>query len=63
MPVGRPRKSESARRRKEFVGLLAAGVDPLTAAQVSGHSAEKALKTLAELGFVLTVLEPEKIAA
>lgn len=60
---GRPRNSEITRRRKEFIRLLADGVDPLTAAETSGHPAQKALATLSELGFVLTTLEPEKLAA
>lgn len=60
---GRPRKSEIERRRKNFVGLLASGVDPATAAEISRHPAERALKTLSELGFVLSVLEPEERAA
>lgn len=46
------------RRRKEFVRLLAGGTDPLAAAKCSGHPAERALETLRDLGFTLTVLEP-----
>lgn len=60
---GRPRNSEIVRRRKEFIRLLQAGVDPLTAARRSGHPAERALETLSGLGFTLAVLEPEVRAA
>ena len=51
------------KRQHEFVKALAQGVDPATAAEQSGHPAHRALQTLSELGFVLTVLEPEKKAA
>jgi hypothetical protein len=61
--VGRPRKRDIIKRRKDFIGLLAEGVDPAEAAERSGHPAEKALKTLSELGFVLTTLEPEEAQA
>jgi hypothetical protein len=61
--LGRTPRREHIRRRKEFIRELGKGTDPLTAARKSGHPAEKALATLSELGFVLTVLEPEKRAA
>jgi hypothetical protein len=51
------------KRQHEFVRLLAAGVDPAEAAERSGHPAHRALKTLSELGFKLTVLEPEEAQA
>jgi hypothetical protein len=50
-------------RQHEFVKLLAKGVDPASAAEQSGHPAHRALKTLSELGFVLTTLEPEEAQA
>jgi hypothetical protein len=50
-------------RQHEFVKLLARGVDPAEAARQSGHPAHRALKTLSELGFTLSVLEPEQQAA
>jgi hypothetical protein len=61
--VGRPRKRDIIKRRKDFIGLLAEGVDPAEAAELSGHPAEKALRTLSELGFKLTVLEPAETEA
>jgi hypothetical protein len=60
---GRTPRREHVRRRKDFIRLLADGVDPVEAARRSGHPAEKALATLSELGFVLTTLEPERAAA
>jgi hypothetical protein len=50
-------KFDLDRRRNQFVGLLAAGHDPVEAAQISGHRAERALETLRDLGFTLSVLD------
>lgn len=47
---------EMSRRRKQFVALLASGHDPVEAAKISGHRAERALETLRDLGFTLSVL-------
>ena len=47
------------KRQHEFVKLLAQGVDPATASEQTGHPANRALETLRDLGFKLTVLEPE----
>jgi hypothetical protein len=60
--LGRTPEWEKTRRRKAFIGLLTDGTDPLTAARMSGHPAEKALATLGELGFTLTVLPQEQAA-
>jgi hypothetical protein len=54
---GRPSKRDLRRQRMEFIRLLADGHDPVEAAQVSGHRAERALETLRDLGFTLTVLD------
>jgi hypothetical protein len=56
--IGRPTRKVTRERRMKFVAELARGTDPLTAAKLSGHPAEKALETLSGLGFTLTVLEP-----
>ena len=50
-------------RQHEFVTLLARGVPPAEAAERSGHPANRALKTLSELGFTLTVLDPPEAQA
>jgi hypothetical protein len=60
---GRTPRREHVRRRKDFIRLLTDGVNPVEAARRSGHPAEKALATLSELGFTLSVLEPEQQAA
>lgn len=60
---GRPRKLELIRQRQEFIGHLTRGVSPEEAAELSGHSAARALKTLSELGFKLTSLEAMDKAA
>lgn len=62
-PGGRPSKRVLRQRRMEFVGHLSRGVPPVEAARLSGHSAERALETLSELGFVLTTLAPDREAA
>jgi hypothetical protein len=54
---GRPSKHDLRRQRMEFIGLLAEGHDPVEAAQISGHRAERALETLRDLGFTLSVLD------
>lgn len=56
--LGRTPRRVHVERRKEFIRLLDAGVDPLTAAERSGHPAAKALETLSGLGFRLTTLAP-----
>jgi hypothetical protein len=63
MAGGRPRTRDLERQERDFVKFLNNGVDPLRAAQLSGHSAERALKTLSELGFVLGAYIPQEQAA
>ena len=61
--MARLRDDVRDRRRKQFVVELARTNDPVEAARLSGHPAERALETLRDLGFVLTTLDPEKRAA
>ena len=58
---GRPRNETIALRRKKFIVELAKTGDPALAAKTSGHPAERALETLRDLGFTLTVLEPASL--
>lgn len=60
---GRPRTGAHELRYQRFVLELARTNDPVLAAELSGHPAERALETLRDLGFTLTVLDPEREAA
>ena len=55
--MARARDDLRVERRKRFVAALAKTGDPVQAAKDSGHPAERALETLRDLGFTLTVLE------
>jgi hypothetical protein len=60
-PVVRPGRTpqhEHIRRRKQFIRHIQDGLGPADAAARSGHPAARALETLQDLGFTLTVLEP-----
>jgi hypothetical protein len=56
--MARVREDVRDLRRKQFIVEMARTNDPVQAAKVSGHPAERALETLRDLGFTLTVLEP-----
>jgi hypothetical protein len=49
-------------RRMRFIYELDRTGDPVEAARISGHPAERALETLRDLGFTLTVLPQEQAA-
>ena len=61
--MARVREDLREHRYQLFVRELARTNDPVEAAKLSGHPAERALETLRDLGFSLSALSDERAAA
>jgi hypothetical protein len=61
--MARVRDDVRERRYQLFIRELARTNDPVEAAKLSGHPAERALETLRDLGFTLTAVQPKTEAA